>query len=259
MVWMSGPANPRCAPAPISQKLPPHRAAMALRPASSLPRCQGAPLVLHGHPLARERASSASPPPPRCCAVPRLAEGRNAAGRLLGLQAAPPPRQRRLSASEPRHRRWSARRARLVSLGGRRAISHQGIMRRRAQGGKVGGAWLSRAAERCQRHRECGGGAWARKRQGLAARTGGRRGALSQVAARRVLEGGWGGGDRPRGGHLARGGYWGGRLGGGGPLADGAPRAAPSEGGENGRVGGASAFALVCESHFSHTRVRLEP
>ena len=138
---------------------------MALRPASSLPRCQGAPLVLHGHPLARERASSASPPPPRCCAVPRLAEGRNAAGRLLGLQAAPPPRQRRLSAPATRHRRWSARRARLVSLGGRRAISHQGIMRRRAQGGKVDGAWPSRAAGRCQRRGECGGGPMARRRR----------------------------------------------------------------------------------------------
>ena len=165
MVWMSGPANPRCAPAVISQKPPPRHAAMALRPASSLPRCQGAPLVLHGHPLARERASSASPPPPRCCAVPRLAEGRNAADRLLGLQAAPPPRQRRVSASATRHRRWSARRARLVSLGGRRAISHQGIMRRRAQGGEVGGAWPSRAAGRCQRRGECGGGVGARRRR----------------------------------------------------------------------------------------------
>ena len=91
----------------------------------------------------------------------------------------------------------------------------------------------------------------------LAARTGGRRGALSQVAARRVLEGGWGGGDRPRGGHLARGAYWGGRLGGGGPLADGAPRAAPSEGGENGRVGGASVFGLVSQPHRTHLKVRL--
>ena len=162
---MSSPANPRCAPAAISQKPPPRRAAMALRPASSLPRRQGAPLILYGHPLARERAFPASLPPPRCCAVPRLAEERNAAGRLLGLQAAPPPRQRRLSASEPRHRRWSARRARLVSLGGRRAISHQGIMRRRAQGGKVGGAWPSRAAGRCQRRGECGGGAGARRRR----------------------------------------------------------------------------------------------
>ena len=245
-------------------------------------------------PPGRSTNPDRGPPPWRCGRRPHSRAARALPWSYMAipqLASAPPPRLRRRRAaapsraslrgetqlaafwaSRPRPRLGSAvcQRQQLATAAGARAElawcrwggGRRFHTKELRGGGRRGGRSMGRGCRARPGGASVVGSAGAARERGgaaLAARLGGRRGALSQVAARRVLEAGWGGGDRPRGGHLARGAYWGGRLGGGGPLADGAPRAAPSEGGENGRVGGASAFALVCESHFSHTRVRLEP
>ena len=89
-----------------------------------------------------------------------------------------------------------------------------GVGRFRSEGSRGGGRRGERSMGRgCRARRGAAGvvgSAGAERGRGgvgLAARTGGRRGALSQVAARRLLEGAWGGEDRPCRWNLVQGAY----------------------------------------------------